>query len=167
MNIRTKNQLFSVEHMFALFFDSYWIFSWLFLDPFENPFSLLSAIQILRADGCFPSALFFGLLSSILILLSICDEEDNRQKRRGNTRRNNCPPNCFFSKYKRQKKNSADLKNKGSDEGYNGRYYAVIQRRIEGRSKRRHSHNEEGYRVYTHSVAGQLVQFFIVSNEDL
>jgi hypothetical protein len=36
--------------MFALFFDSYWIFSWLFLDYFDNPFSLISATQNLRAD---------------------------------------------------------------------------------------------------------------------
>jgi hypothetical protein len=56
-NIRVKNQLFSVDHMFALFFDSYWIFSWLFLDYFANPFSLLSATQILRADDSFSSAL--------------------------------------------------------------------------------------------------------------
>ena len=40
----------SVDHMFACFFGFYWIISYLFLDPFENPFSLLSATQILRAD---------------------------------------------------------------------------------------------------------------------
>ena len=42
--------MFLVDHMFALFFRFLLDFPLLFLNPFENPFSLLSATQILRAD---------------------------------------------------------------------------------------------------------------------
>ena len=47
----SQNRLFSVDHMFALFFRLLLDCSWLFLNPFENPFSLLTAMQFLRADG--------------------------------------------------------------------------------------------------------------------
>ena len=46
----SQNRMFSVDHMFAWFFDFLLDFSWLFLNPFENPFSLLAAMQFLRAD---------------------------------------------------------------------------------------------------------------------
>ena len=68
-----QNLLFSVNHMFAWFLGFLLDFSWLFLNPFENPFSLFPTTQFLRADGCFPPAialiiiptnwnLFFSLL---------------------------------------------------------------------------------------------------------